>query len=148
LAQFDASDIFPAEFDPAPHRYRKPLQAIKEGNMMVLQYISQGIGIAAIAVIVWRVLLTFGKVVLLEFARLKRRNILREREGLRHQFGSYLLLGLEFLIAADIIYTVTHPRLEEVALLGSIVVIRTVISYFLDREIAGFHAHAGEETPG
>ena len=45
------------------------------------------------------------------------------------------------MIAADIIETITHPTLQDVALLGGIVVIRTVISYFLDRELA--HSHAG-----
>jgi uncharacterized membrane protein len=44
-------------------------------------------------------------------------------------------LGLEFLIAADIIRTIIRPTLEELAILGGIVVIRTVISYFLGKEI-------------
>lgn len=116
--------------------------------MAVLNYVSTGIGILAIAVIVWGVLLAFAKIVYLELGRLRGRVLLSERERVRHQFGSYLLLGLEFLIAAEIIHTVTHPRLEEVALLGSIVVIRTVISHFLDREMAGFHASRHGETDG
>ncbi len=56
------------------------------------------------------------------------------REGLRHCFGSYLLLGLEFLIAADIINTVLKPVLGEVAVLAAIVLIRTIIGLTLDRE--------------
>jgi uncharacterized membrane protein len=65
-----------------------------------------------------------------------------EREAVRHQLGSYLLLGLEFLIAADIIRTVSHPTLSDMAILASIVAIRTVISYFLDREIETFNPPA------
>ena len=59
-----------------------------------------------------------------------------KRESLRHSFGSYLLLGLEFLIAADIINTVLKPGLYEVGILGAIVVIRTVIGYTLDHELS------------
>lgn len=87
-------------------------------------------------VIVWGVLLIFSRVLRLEYTRLRGRAICREREALRHQLGSYLLLGLEFLIAADIIRTITDPTLEEMAILGGIVLIRTVLSYFLDRELA------------
>ena len=42
---------------------------------------------------------------------------------------------LEFLIAADIIHTIVKPTLEELAILGSIVIIRTIISYFLGKEM-------------
>ena len=55
---------------------------------------------------------------------------------MRYQFGSYLLLGLEFLIATDVVLTITYPSLEEIAILVSIVVTRTVISYFPDKEMA------------
>ncbi|MFC1780839.1 DUF1622 domain-containing protein [Planctomycetota bacterium] len=41
----------------------------------------------------------------------------------------------DLLIAADIVSTIFHPTLEEVAVLGSIVAIRTVISFFLNREM-------------
>jgi uncharacterized membrane protein len=49
------------------------------------------------------------------------------------------LLALEYLIAADIIATVIHPAFEEIAILAGIVVIRTVISYFLEKEIEKFN---------
>ncbi len=54
---------------------------------------------------------------------------------LRATFGTYLLLGLEFLIASDILKTVLEPGLDELAILGGIVVLRTVLSVFLNREI-------------
>jgi len=50
-----------------------------------------------------------------------------EREDLRSQLAYYLLLSLEFLIAADVIDTIIQPGLKELALLGGIIVIRTVI---------------------
>ena len=104
--------------------------------MELLYYIITGIGVMGMGVIVWGVMLIFSRLVRLEFTRLRGRAICSEREALRHQLGSYLLLGIEFLIAADIIRTISDPTLEEMAILGGIVLIRTVLSYFLDRELA------------
>ena len=104
----------------------------------ILHMTSNGIGIMGVAIIVWGVILTTYRLLRLEFKRFRQKSIYPEREVLRHQLGSYLLLGLEFLIAADIIGTVTHPTLNDMAVLGSIVLIRTVISFFLEREVAEF----------
>ena len=49
--------------------------------------------------------------------------------------GRYLALGLEFQIGADILSTAVAPTLDEVLLLGAIVVIRTVLNYFLSKEL-------------
>ena len=98
------------------------------------------------AIICWGVALIMFRLLRLEITRLRKRSIFRQRETLRHQLGSYLLLGLEFLIAADIIGTITHPTLEGMAVLGSIVAIRTVISYFLELEVAEFTPPADDNV--
>jgi uncharacterized membrane protein len=49
--------------------------------------------------------------------------------------GRYLALGLEFQIGADILSTAVAPTLDDVLLLGAIVVIRTVLNYFLSKEL-------------
>jgi len=107
---------------------------------IIFEYLYIAIGSIGVAIIVWGVVLTLYRLLKLEFSRLKHKSIYRERESVRHQFASYLLLALEFLIAADIIATVIHPTFEEIAILASIVVIRTVISYFLEKEISNYHA--------
>ena len=57
---------------------------------------------------------------------------------LRSSFGRSILLGLEFLIAADIINTVAvTPTLQSVLVLGAIVLIRTFLSFSLELEIEG-----------
>jgi uncharacterized membrane protein len=106
-------------------------------NVFDILYIT--IGTFGVAIIVWGVVLTVFRLLKLEILRIKQKSIYRERETVRHQFASYLLLALEFLIAADIIATVIHPTFEEIATLASIVVIRTVISYFLEKEISKFN---------
>ena len=57
---------------------------------------------------------------------------------LRQAFGGTLLLGLEVLVAADLVRTVAvAPTLDNVLVLGLIVVIRTVLSFSLETEIEG-----------
>lgn len=69
----------------------------------------------------------------------------RLRNGLDSAYGLYrvglgraILLGLEFLIAGDIIRTVaTSPTFQSVGVLGSIVLIRTFLSLALNLEVEG-----------
>ena len=70
---------------------------------------------------------------------------LARREGgraafqvLRTTLGSAILLGLEILVAADLIRTITSkPSLEDALILGLIVLIRTVLSISIQIEIEG-----------
>lgn len=56
--------------------------------------------------------------------------------GYRHRVARALLLGLELLVAADIIRTVAlEPTLQNVLILGLLVLIRTVLSWGLVVEI-------------
>ena len=58
--------------------------------------------------------------------------------NLRSDLGRAILLGLEFLVAADIINTVAiEPTLDSVIVLGGIVLIRTFLSFSLEVEIEG-----------
>jgi uncharacterized membrane protein len=68
----------------------------------------------------------------------------RTRDGarafltLRRSFGGVILLGLEILVAADLVKTVTSaPSLTDAAVLALIVLIRTVLSFSLQVEIDG-----------
>jgi hypothetical protein len=57
---------------------------------------------------------------------------------LRRTFGGTLLLGVEVLVAADLVRTVAvAPTLDNVLVLGLIVVIRTFLSFSLETEIEG-----------
>ena len=58
--------------------------------------------------------------------------------ALRSNLGQSILLGLEFLVAADIINTVAiEPTLDSLAVLAGIVAIRTFLSWSLEVEIEG-----------
>lgn len=59
-------------------------------------------------------------------------------KGFRLRLGRAIILGLEFLVGADILRTIsTQPTLREVAILGGIVLIRTVLSFSLEVELEG-----------
>ena len=80
--------------------------------------------------------------------------VLRGRSGseafslYRSNLGRAILLGLEFLVAADIINTVAiEPTLQSLLILGGIVLIRTFLSFSLEVEIEGrwpWDRHKGE----
>lgn len=55
--------------------------------------------------------------------------------AIRLKLGRILILGLEFIVAADLIGTTTTPDYYAVGLLGIIVLIRTVLSYSINKEL-------------
>ncbi len=62
----------------------------------------------------------------------------RAFKTLRESLGGAILLGLELLVAADIVKTVTStPSLTDAAVLGMIVLIRTILSITIEIEIDG-----------
>jgi uncharacterized membrane protein len=51
------------------------------------------------------------------------------------RFGKWLLLGLQFALAADIVRSAISPDWEQIGHLAAIAVIRTFLSYFLERDL-------------
>jgi uncharacterized membrane protein len=69
---------------------------------------------------------------------IRRDHVKPSYERLRTFLGRSLLLGLEFLVAGDIIKTVAvEPTLDSVVVLAIIVLVRTVLSISIDVEIDG-----------
>lgn len=54
----------------------------------------------------------------------------------RVELGRYILAGLELLIVSDIVHTALSLAMADLVFLGLLVIIRSLISYFLDRELA------------
>jgi len=106
--------------------------------MNYLHHTSFGISVLGALVIVYGVLIALARFARSEVHALRGVKVDAERKHLRHTLGYYLLLGLEFLIAADIIDTLMKPTadgLNELIVLGSIIVVRTVISWSLNAEL-------------
>jgi uncharacterized membrane protein len=99
-------------------------------SVEVVGTVIDGVGVAIIAI---------GAVVAggIALGRLFRRSTDTYRI-FREQLGRSILLGLEFLVAADIIRTVAvTPNARSVAVLAGIVAIRTFLSFSLELEITG-----------
>lgn len=98
-------------------------------------WVARSFEVVAAAVLVLGLLLAFV---------LAARIYQRTRDGdaayrtLRQLFGGVILLGLEILVAGDLIRTVAvEPTLDNVIVLGLIVLIRTFLSFSLEIEING-----------
>jgi uncharacterized membrane protein len=92
------------------------------------------IEIAGVATIVIGVLVT-GVLAARDLRRVPVQTIFK---SVRQRLGRAILLGLELLVAADIIGTITEdPSLGRVVVLAVIVLIRTFLSFTLELEISG-----------
>jgi uncharacterized membrane protein len=97
--------------------------------------ISKVIDGAGVAVIVLGLLLATAVFLLAQRERAQRDESYRLY---RQQVGKAILLGLEFLVAADIIRTVAvAPTFEGVGVLAALVAVRTFLSFTLDVELEG-----------
>lgn len=68
------------------------------------------------------------------------------RKAIWIRFGMWLLLGLEFELAAEIVQTVISPTWVDLGKLASIAVIRTFLNYFLEKDIEKY-SEAKERAP-
>ena len=59
-------------------------------------------------------------------------------------FASWIVLALEFALAADIARTAIAPTWDDIGRLAAIAVIRTVLNYFLEKDLAEFGAGEDE----
>ncbi|MCS5711899.1 DUF1622 domain-containing protein [Candidatus Berkiella aquae] len=100
----------------------------------ILVFIQHGISLAGIVIIFIGVLIALAQY----FYHLFVSKFIQENDyvnGIRLRLGRVLTLGLEFIVASDLIGTMTTPDYYSVGILVIIVIIRTVLSYTLNREI-------------
>jgi uncharacterized membrane protein len=64
-----------------------------------------------------------------------RRSTLYHKKTIWTRYAMWLLLGLEFELAADIIRSAIAPTWSDIGQLGAIAAIRTFLNYFLERDI-------------
>jgi len=104
-----------------------------EGMLSWVQYAATAIEILAVAIIV---LVILSATVSYSLKIMTRQADTSTYTDFRHRVGRALLLGLEILVAADIIRTVVlEPTLNNVLVLGLLVLIRTFLSWSLVLEI-------------
>ncbi len=110
-------------------------QAPAETFTSVMDHVAEGFEALGAAVLVIGIVWAF---VLAVVAWRRSGQAAKGYLALRTAFGGTLLLGLEILVAADLVRTIAvAPTLDNVLVLGLIVVIRTVLSFSLETEIEG-----------
>ena len=125
--------IFAATPALAEERLRLPRPP--DGVVEALVWIAHALEMAGVAVILAGVLWAAGRGVLRLIAEGPGDLVY---SGVRADLGRGILLGLELLIAADIIGTVVvEPTVANLAVLGGIVLIRTFLSFALEAEVRG-----------
>ena len=107
----------------------------------VMEDVARGFEVVGVAIIV------IGGVVALIAGMKDFRNASKFFVDVRRNFGKPLILGLEILVAADIVQTITvDPSLESVAVLGILVAVRIALSFSLDIEVDGMAPWRRVET--
>lgn len=99
-----------------------------------LVFVQHGISFLGIVIIASGILIAMAQYLYYIFTgQLERQS--NKINGIRLNLSRILILGLEFIVAADLIGTTTAPDYYSVGIVASIVVIRTVLSFTLNRDI-------------
>lgn len=101
---------------------------------LILEIFMRFFEIVSALLIVYAGLKAAAKILLLEAFKKPYRY-----EYIRKEFTNKILFTLELLIVGDILGTVRNPTVNDLILVGAIVVIRTVLGYFLSKEVKEYH---------
>lgn len=114
------------------------------GLVYLLEWIAAAVDVLSILVMLLGAARFLFGVFRAEFSPGRRRVYVLNTE--RMELGRYILAGLELLIVSDIIHTAISLALRDLVFLGLLVIIRSTISYFLDREIKDIREEIAHDT--
>lgn len=77
--------------------------------------------------------------------RQRRMSVRQARREVWVTFAVWIILALEFALAADIVRTAIAPTWDDIGRLGAIAVIRTALNYFLEKDLAEFNPESAAE---
>lgn len=100
----------------------------------ILLFIQKSVAFLGILIILIGILFALWQYIL----QVKQGNLKKNNEHvntIRLELARSLLLGLEFIVAADLIGTTTAPDYYSVGILAIIVIVRTILSFTLSREL-------------
>lgn len=99
----------------------------------VINAISLILNVIAVLITLWGIVIALSEFLRKELSF--KKDSVKSNKAISIRLGSYLVLALEFFIASDIIKTVATPTWESLGILAVIVIVRTVLSFFLTKEI-------------
>lgn len=103
--------------------------------LKIIEKIEIVISVISVSVVIYGAIIAVIGFIKAEICRFRGSYNIQRLRAIRADLGTYLLLGLELLIAADVLKTIMEPGTTELIILGGIVLLRTVLSVFLNREI-------------
>ncbi|MFH1393971.1 MAG: DUF1622 domain-containing protein [Candidatus Micrarchaeota archaeon] len=105
--------------------------------LSILDGLSLLLSIFGVFLVIYGALLAMYRIIVIEFGQLNQR--FRRYEDAKRIFIQKLIFALDFFVAADILKLVIRPSsTEELFVIGGIVAIRTILSFFLSKEV---HLH-------
>jgi uncharacterized membrane protein len=126
------------------HGSTSPSSPLESWLKLIVGYLAAGAEIAAALVIAGAIIRGILTYLSQLFSRSKQH--IDSTEAIRLQLGRVLALGLEFTVASDILRTAVAPTRQDILNLGAIVLLRTLLNYFLEREIRqGEQRHYSEQ---
>lgn len=103
---------------------------IENYTMIAVDWLKSGTELISVLLVAAGVVVTSYKIL-----QMIRSPGLRQYNQARLTFSRYLVMALEFMLAADIVATAVKPGWSDLIMLGSIAVIRTFLNFFLQKEM-------------
>jgi uncharacterized membrane protein len=110
----------------------------------VIEWIALVIDVTASAIMVWAFLASFIGFLMASFGGTPSERI-RRLQVVRCGLGTKLVFALELLIISDLLHTVVSRTIDDLMFLAALVLIRTIVAYFLNREIQEVEAGIDEQ---
>jgi uncharacterized membrane protein len=108
---------------------------MREWLIQGVHYVVPVIEAVGVAIVVWGALEGFARLLARGWQIATGAPLAHSFGSIRLGIGEKMVLGLEFFLAGDVIQTIVVPTLESLGILAGIVAIRSVIVYFLEREL-------------
>jgi len=100
-----------------------------------LEYAAQCVDLVGITILLITAVRFLFHYAAFEIARFRHMECVFQIRDMRLRLGSYILLALEFMIISDIIHSALKRTLDDFLVLGILVVIRSVLSFFLSLDL-------------
>ena len=107
---------------------------------IVMEWLATVIDLTGSLIMVWAFVTSVVAVVSSMIRGGEAQSRFRDLQIARCELGTKLVFALELMIVSDLLQTIISRSIDDLIFLGGLVVIRTTIAYFLNREIQEVHA--------
>jgi uncharacterized membrane protein len=110
----------------------------------IMEWLAVVIDLTGSLIMVWAFIASVVSIVGSAFRRSKARSRFHDMQVARCELGTKLVFALELMIVSDLLQTIISRSIDDLIFLGGLVVIRTTIAYFLNKEIQEVHAELAQ----